>query len=299
MAGSKEAAEQTIQRYLGSRFTPDEARRSPESLLGRKALITGAGRGIGREVALKFALYGADLLLNAKSSAGLDEVAGIAQELGVVVDTLSGDVSDPQTGLDLADRARTRFAGLDILVNNAGITRDNLALRMTTEQWQEVIGTNLNGAFFVTRPALRLLMKSSHGRVINSGSVSMLGNGAQINYSAAKAALVGFTGALASEVGKRGVTVNTVALGPVETAIWEEARGNLTKFQSAEDREAGKDPTASIKARMTVLGGKRFLYPSEAADWIHVLASDKGANITGQTILVDGGLTLLSIGEQG
>ena len=246
------------------------------SLDGRRALVTGASRGIGREVALRLAAEGASVAVNYHTgeAEAAEVVAAITDSDGTAV-AIGGDVSDAAQAAATVAAAQEALGGLDILVNNAGITRDNLVLRLSEEDWDAVLDTNLKGAFLCTKAALRPMLRQRSGRIINMSSVvAGTGNPGQANYAAAKAGLIGLTKTVAREVASRGITVNAVAPGFISTrmvdAISEEQR----------ERVLERIPLA------------RFGTPQDVAACVAFLASDEAGYITGQVLGVDGGLSL-------
>jgi 3-oxoacyl-[acyl-carrier protein] reductase len=235
------------------------------SLEGKSALVTGGSRGIGRAVVLELIGAGANVTLSYRS--GKDEAEEVARETGA--SAVQADVSDPESAKRLVEDA----GELDILVNNAGVTRDGLIARMSDEDWHEVIGTNLNGVFHTCRAAVRGMMRRRSGSIVNISSVvGVRGNPGQTNYSASKAGIIGFTKALARELGTRAVRANVVAPGYVDTrltqAICEDMRG--------------------LMLANTPLG--RFGSPEDVAAAVRFLCSDEASFITGEVLLVDGGL---------
>lgn len=242
---------------------------------GRKALITGASRGIGRAIAEAFAAEGADLALLATRQDLLDAVAEQARALGRTCFAQAVDLRDGAAVTAAVNAAKDALGGLDIVVNNAGITCDGLVLRHSEEDWQRVMDVNLTGAFRVTKAASRHLLKSKHGRVINLSSVvGLTGNAGQASYASSKAGLIGFTKSLAQELGSRGVAVNAIAPGFVETDM----TGALTELQQGTIRERipmGRIGSASDIARAAVF-----------------LAGEGAAYITGAVLRVDGGLSM-------
>ncbi len=246
------------------------------SLDGKRALVTGASRGIGRAVALRLAADGAAIAVNyhTSESEASEVVAAITGSGGTAV-SIGGDVSDAPQAASIVVAAQEALGGLDILVNNAGITRDNLALRLSEEDWDAVLDTNLKGAFLCTKAALRAMVRQRWGRIINMSSVvAGTGNPGQANYAAAKAGLIGLTKTVAREVASRGITVNAVAPGFISTrmveAITEEQQGRVLE----------RIPLA------------RFGTPEDVAACVAFLASDDAGYITGQVLGVDGGLSL-------
>jgi 3-oxoacyl-[acyl-carrier protein] reductase len=235
------------------------------SLEGRKALVTGASRGIGRAIALELARAGAEVALGYQS--GADEAEAVAQECGARA--IQADVSDPEEAKRLVEEA----GDLDILVNNAGLTRDGLLARMPDADWRDVIETNLSSVFYTCRAAARGMMRRKAGAIVNVSSiVGVHGNPGQTNYGASKAGIIGFTKSLARELGSRNVRANVVAPGYVNT--------RLTTVLPEEAQQA--------MLVNTPLG--RLGEPEDIAGAVRFLCSDEAAFITGEVLLVDGGL---------
>jgi len=247
----------------------------PERLVGRTALITGAGRGIGRATAVRLARDGARIALNYKgNAAAAAEAKRLVEEAGSTAVLVQGDVSQDGEAERVMKEALAFGGGrLDILVNNAGITRDNLLLRMSAEEWDAVLDLNLRGTFLITKAAMRPMMKQRAGRIVNVSSIAgVVGNAGQANYSAAKAGVIGFTKTVAREMASRNITVNAVAPGFIPT--------DLTDVLSQEVKDA--------LLKQIPLG--RFGAVEDVANAIAFLASDDASYITGQVLIVDGGM---------
>jgi len=239
------------------------------SLEGKTALVTGGSRGIGAAVARELAAAGARVAVNYRSSASAAEA--IASEIGGLA--VAGNVGDPEEARGIVERVESELGDLDILVNNAGITRDTLIARMSDEDWDEVIATNLSAAFYTCRAVSRKMLRRRSGAIVNMTSfVGLHGNPGQANYAATKAGLIGLTKTLAKELGNRGVRVNAVAPGYITT--------DITSGLSEEIRD--------FLLSATPLG--RLGEPEDVARAVRFLSSDEAAFITGEVLLVDGGL---------
>jgi 3-oxoacyl-[acyl-carrier protein] reductase len=239
------------------------------------AVVTGAGRGIGRAIALKFASEGADVACVSRTAENSEKVANEIRALGRKAWAYAVDVSNSAAVAETAEKILTDTGRVDILVNNAGVTRDGLLMRMSDDDWDTVLNTNLKGAFLFTKEFSRVFLKQRSGRIINVASViGLIGNAGQANYAASKAALIGFTKSVAREFASRGITVNALAPGFIETdmtaVLNEEVRGEVLK----------------------TIPLKKFGRVEDIANAALFLASPAAGYITGQVLTVDGGMVM-------
>jgi len=243
------------------------------SLSEELVLVTGASRGIGKAIAHDLAQRGATVIGTATSSAGAEGISESLSALGFKGEGQVLDVTEPDSIKSLLDFISDKYGAVSVLINNAGITRDNLLLRMKEDEWDAVINTNLNSVYRLSKACLRGMMKNRHGRIINVGSVvGMTGNPGQANYTAAKAGVIAFSKSLAQEVGSRGITVNTVAPGFIDT--------DMTRALPDDQREALLGQIA--------LG--RLGNVEDIANAVAFLVSAEAAYITGETLHVNGGM---------
>lgn len=245
-------------------------------LNGKVAVITGAGRGIGKAIALQFAEYGAKVVINYRSSlAQVEELITTITNAGGEAIAIQADISKEEEAKKLMQEAVVAFGRLDILINNAGITKDNLLVKMSEAEFDSVIDINLKGTFFCMKHASAIMLKQRAGKMINISSVvGIKGNIGQVNYAASKAGIIGMTKTAARELASRGITVNAVAPGFIES--------DMTEQLSEKIKEA---TLANIPL-------KRYGNPVEVAKTVGFLASDAAAYITGQVICVDGGMAI-------
>ncbi|RHW77058.1 3-oxoacyl-ACP reductase FabG [Colwellia sp. RSH04] len=242
------------------------------SLTGKVALVTGASRGIGKSIAVQLKELGATVVGTATSENGAEKISEyLGQGNGLVL-----NVTNDDSIAQLFDNIKSAHGAVDILVNNAGITRDNLFMRMKDDEWHDIIDTNLTSIYKVSKAAIRPMMKKRAGRIINIGSVvGSMGNAGQVNYSTAKAGLLGFTKSLAAEIASRGITVNTVSPGFIDT--------DMTQTLTDEQKEG----------IFSKVPANRLGKPEEIASTVAFLASDAAAYITGETIHVNGGMYMV------
>lgn len=243
------------------------------------AIVTGAARGIGEAIALKFAEHGAHIAFTYVSDGSAEKAAALEEKLkalGVKAKSYKSNAGDVAQCEAFVNDVLKEFGTVDICVNNAGISKDNLLLRMNAEQWDEVIRVNLNSVFYMTKQVIKPMMKSRNGAIINMSSViGEMGNAGQSSYAASKAGIIGFTKSVAKELGSRNIRCNAIAPGFVET--------DMTSY--LKEGDAGEKYKAGIP-----LG--RFASAEEIANCCLFLASDMGAYITGQTLSVCGGLNI-------
>lgn len=246
----------------------------PVDLTGKIAIVTGASQGIGQQIAIGLGKRGAKVACVARSADKLAETVAAIKEAGGEAEAFPCDVTSRESVEQLVDKVAESWEKVDILVNNAGVTRDNLLPRMTDEEWDTVINTNLRGMFLFSRAASKYMMRARYGRIINISSVSgIMGNPGQTNYSASKAGMIGFTRSLSRELAGRKVTINAICPGFIES--------DMTKA-------LGPVVEEEVKKRIPA---KRMGKPEEIADAVLFLASDHAAYVTGQVLTVDGGMT--------
>ena len=246
-----------------------------EMLEGKTAIVTGAGRGIGREIATRLAKEGAALVCMDLFRETVEETAKIIRDAGGRAAATAGDVTDPEVAKNVVSAAVEEFGKVDVLVNNAGITRDALVMRMSDEDWRMVLEVNLTGAFNFARAVSRQMLRQKSGSIVNIASiVGVRGNAGQVNYSASKAGLIGLTKSLAKELGPRGVRVNAVAPGYIRTQMTE------------------KLPEEVKEKILSVIPMGRMGLPEEVAEAVLFLASDLSRYTTGSVVFVDGGMAM-------
>lgn len=248
---------------------------TPQNLAGKCAIVTGGSRGIGRAVVLELARRGANIVFSyAGNAAAAEETRASAAALGVEIRAVKADATDPAAAPALVDAAK-ELGGVDILVNNAGITRDKLAARMSAEDFEAVIATNLTGAFLMTKAVLRPMMRARAGAIVNLSSVvGLRGNAGQANYAASKAGLIGLTKSIAREVAGAGIRVNAVAPGFIATDMTDAM------------------PEAAREATLAQIPAGHLGAPEDVAHAIAFLVSDDAAYITGQVLAIDGGMSM-------
>ena len=243
---------------------------------GKTAVVTGGSRGIGRAICLELARLGANIVLcYAGNEASANETVSLCEQQGVKAIALRCDVADAQQVKELMDAAIREFGRIDVLVNNAGITRDGLVMMMKEDDFDAVVSTNLKGAFLCTKAVSRIMMKQRYGRIVNLSSVVGLhGNAGQANYAASKAGVIGLTKSVAKELATRGITVNAVAPGFIDT-----------------DMTAAL-PEAARTSLLATIPANRLGAAEEVAKAVAFLASEEAAYVTGQVLAVDGGMSM-------
>jgi 3-oxoacyl-[acyl-carrier protein] reductase len=248
---------------------------SPKFLTDKVALVTGASRGLGQAIARALAQEGAAIAAVARSEDALKDTLDSIRPLGGIAEPFAFDVADEPAVDAAVEKIAARFGRIDVLVNNAGVTRDGLLMRMKAEDWDAVINTNLKGAFHLTKPVGRLMVKQRSGRIINISSViGLMGNAGQANYAASKAGLIGFTKSVAREFASRGITCNVVCPGFIET--------DMTKG-------LGEDLRRKLLEKIPLA---RLGQPDDVAGVVAFLASPAANYITGQILTVDGGMVM-------
>ena len=247
-------------------------------LEGKVALVTGASRGMGKAIALKLASLGSKVVVNyvaieASNKVDADNLVESIIRLGGEAMSVEADVRDSETVKGMVEQVTDKWSKIDILVNNAGINRDTLLLRMSDDAWDDVINTNLRGAYLCTKFALRSMTRQEWGRIVNIASVSgIVGNIGQSNYAASKGGIIAFTKSVAREMGSRNITVNAVAPGYIITGMTD------------------KLPSERKDAILAMIPLQRFGQPEDVAELVAFLATDRASYITGQAITIDGGL---------
>lgn len=243
---------------------------------GKVAVVTGGGRGIGRAVAVRLGQEGASIAIFYRSNdAAAEQTAELVRQAGGKCETFKGDVSSAGDVEVLFKHVNQALGPVDILVNNAGITRDNLLMRMKDSEFDEVIHTNLYGVYYCTRAVIRSMVRARYGRIINMSSVvGLSGNAGQANYAASKAGIIGLTKSVAREVANRGITVNAIAPGYIQTEL------------------TGELPDAVKQQILGQIPAGRFGEPEDVAEVVAFLARQEAGYITGQTINIDGGMVM-------
>lgn len=245
-------------------------------LQGKTAIVTGGSRGIGRAICIALAKEGANVVTcYAHGADGANETVKLCQEYGVKAEAVKADVADNDDVAAMITKVKTEYGSVDILVNNAGITKDNLILKMNEDDFNQVIDTNLKGAFLCIQNVARIMLKQKSGKIINISSVvGVSGNAGQANYAASKAGLIGMTKSVAKELGSRGITVNAVAPGFIETDM------------------TAKLPDEVVDEMKKSIPMKSLGQVEDVANLVAFLASEHARYITGQVICVDGGMAM-------
>ncbi len=263
----------SLQAGISFPVTPSRNKEGPLKLKGKVALVTGAAQGIGKAVALLLARNGADILVSDINLEKAEETAKEIEGLGQRALAVKTNVADANDVEKMAQTALERFGRIDILVNNAGITRDKLLLRMSDEDWDDVLGVNLRGTFLCTRAVIRPMAKQKSGKIVNIASVvGTMGNAGQANYGASKAGVIGFTKTVAREYASRGINVNAIAPGYIETPMTEAL------------------PEKAKEELKRMIPMDRLGKPEDVAEAVLFLVSEAASYITGQVLHVNGGI---------
>jgi 3-oxoacyl-[acyl-carrier protein] reductase len=243
---------------------------------GKVAIITGSGRGIGFEIAKSLAKHGCSIVISDIDQEICENAAkNIDVETGVEVFALKANVTKMEEVENLIKKTQEKFGRIDILINNAGITKDNLLLRLSPEDWSKVIDVNLNSVYFCTKAVIRTMLKQRYGKIVNVSSVvGVMGNPGQANYAASKAGILGFTKSIAKEFGAKGITCNAIAPGYIQTEMTDSL------------------PKEYLDNIMKLVPAKRLGTTEDVSNLVLFLASDLSAYITGQVISVDGGMVM-------
>ena len=245
------------------------------TLEGKVALVTGGARGIGKEIALVLAKEGANIVLCDVNLEEAEQTAGQIKDLGRECLALKADVTDSKSVEDMVDKILDKYKKLDILINNAGITKDNLILRMSEEDWDKVIAVNLKGTFLCTKIVSKVMLKQRFGKIVNLASIiGIMGNAGQANYAASKGGIISFTKSVAKELAPRGVCVNAIAPGFIRTEM------------------TAKLPEDVQKRMLSAIPLGRFGEPKDVANLVLFLSSENSLYITGQVIQIDGGMLM-------
>lgn len=243
----------------------------------KTAIVTGGSRGIGRAICLELAAKDTNIVINyAGNQQAAEEVSLECKALGVDTLVVQGDVANPSDCDEIVKKAMETFSSVEILVNNAGITRDNLLMRMSESDFDDVINTNLKGTYNMMKAVCRVMMKQRYGRIVNISSVvGLMGNGGQVNYAASKAGIIGMTKSFAREIATRGITVNAVAPGFIGTDM------------------TAKMETAAIENICSTIPKQTIGKPEDVAGAVGFFASENAGYITGQVLCVDGGMAMM------